>query len=212
MMELPEIDFLKITASIIALAVAIIGHEIMHGFVAHLYGDHTAKQMGRLSINPIVHVDILGTVILPLMLFITGAPFLFGWAKPVPVNAHTVLRNRGSMGMVHVSLAGVAFNFAVALIAGMMISESFPYMVNLILFYLVMYNVILGMFNLLPIPPLDGSQTLSYLGRYFGIYKIGEWFDRIGNYGMIILVLFLISPLSQLFFFYVQNVIKWMLG
>jgi len=102
-----EIEILKVIASILALAVAIIGHEIMHGYIAYRYGDNTAKSQGRLSINPIVHVDLVGTIILPAVLYITGAPFLFGWAKPVPVNISTVIRNGGYNGAIAVALAGI---------------------------------------------------------------------------------------------------------
>jgi len=85
-----EIEILKLAAMVVALIVAIVGHEIMHGWVAFKYGDHTAKDLGRLSINPLIHIDPVGTLLLPAVLYFTGAPFIFGWAKPVPVNMHTV--------------------------------------------------------------------------------------------------------------------------
>lgn len=202
-----EEQLVKIAASIIALAIAIIGHEIMHGYVAYRYGDNTAKKEGRLSINPIVHVDIVGTIIIPLLLFISNAPFLFGWAKPVPINAYTVLRNGGYFGMFNVSMAGIAFNISLAVFSAFLFGVSDSILINTILFQLVVYNVVLAMFNLLPIPPLDGSKAISYLGLILGNRTIAQFFDKIERYGMVILVVFLISPLSEYFFSFVKKII-----
>jgi len=101
-----EAEIIKIISMIIALMVAIIGHEIMHGWVAYKYGDNTAKSLGRLKINPLVHIDPVGSILVPGMLFFSGAPFIFGWAKPVPININTVMRNGGAGAAVAVSLAG----------------------------------------------------------------------------------------------------------
>ncbi len=96
-----SIDLLKILAAVLALAVAIIGHEIMHGFIAYMYGDTTAKNAGRLSINPLIHVDLVGTIIVPATMYFLPmllggeSGFLFGWAKPVPINMGTVIRKGG---------------------------------------------------------------------------------------------------------------------
>jgi len=118
---LSDVEVVKITAIVLSLAVAIIGHEIMHGYVAYRFGDPTAKDAGRLSINPIVHIDPVGTVVVPLLLYISGAPFLFGWAKPVPVNIRTVIYNGGYMAAVAVALAGVTYNFALAVVASLLL-------------------------------------------------------------------------------------------
>jgi Zn-dependent protease len=206
-----ELDVYKTIAAVLALVVAIIGHEIMHGYVAYKYGDMTAKEQGRLSVNPIKHIDLVGTIILPAMLFFTGAPFLFGWAKPVPINSSTVLSRGGYFAMFNVSIAGIAFNISVAAIAAMMLGNVEGGFLNLFLFQLVIFNVVLAMFNLLPIPPLDGSQALSYIGLMLGSKTIALWFDKIGRYGMVILVLFLISPLSGEFFKVVREVILWLI-
>lgn len=205
-----DIDIVKIVASIIALAIAIIGHEIMHGYVAYRYGDTTAKDAGRLSLNPIVHVDPIGTIALPLILFVTGAPFLFGWAKPVPIDAYRVLRNGGYFGMFNVSMAGIFFNIFMAVAASALLGLNDSLWVNAILLQLVVYNVILAMFNLLPIPPLDGSKALSYLGVMFGVSKIAEFFYKIERWGMVILVVFLLSPLSSVFFNWAREIILWL--
>jgi len=110
-------EIIKIIATVLALAVAIIGHEIMHGYMAFRYGDNTAKNAGRLSINPLVHIDPVGTILIPGILFATGAPFLFGWAKPVPIYIREVIKNAGYKGAINVSLAGIYYNFTLAIIA-----------------------------------------------------------------------------------------------
>ena len=110
------VDILEALAIILALVLAIIGHEIMHGYVAYRYGDTTAKNAGRLSINPLVHVDLIGTILLPALLYFSDASFMFGWAKPVPIYTPTVIRNGGYNAAIHVSLAGIAYNFALALL------------------------------------------------------------------------------------------------
>jgi Zn-dependent protease len=205
-----ELDIYKVISAILALMIAIIGHEIMHGYVAYKYGDTTAKNQGRLSINPIKHIDLVGTIILPGLLFITGAPFMFGWAKPVPINTSIVLSRGGNFGMFNVAMAGIAFNVLMATTASLLIGNVGSQFLNLLLFNLVIYNVVLALFNLLPIPPLDGSQVISYLGLMLGSAKIALWFDKIGRYGIVILVLFLMSPLSAMFFNIVREVILWL--
>ncbi len=202
MFDFAEFDLLKAVSIIIALMTAIIGHEIMHGYVAYKYGDNTAKNEGRLSINPIIHIDPLGSIVVPLLLFISGSPFLFGWAKPVPVNMWTVMRNGGYNGAIAVSLAGIIYNLFMAVTAsvflGFMQSDG---LFTMILYYLVLYNVILAVFNLWPIPPLDGSNALGFLGRKFGIDSIDEFNEKVGRYGMIILIIILATPLVSIFMF-----------
>ncbi len=198
-----HMSLIQIIASILALMIAIIGHEIMHGLVAYKYGDNTAKNAGRLSINPIVHVDLVGTIILPALLFFTGAPFMFGWAKPVPINMQTVLRNGGYNGAIAVSLAGIVYNFFLAVAA----SFIFPYFntegsfVGYLLYTLVVYNVVLGIFNLYPIPPLDGSHAVEFFSRKLGLDAIADFYNKIERYGMIILLIFIATPLANFFFY-----------
>ena len=183
-----------------ALGIAIIGHEIMHGYVAYRYGDNTAKYEGRLSINPISHVDPIGTILVPALLFISGSPFLFGWAKPIPVNVWTVIRNGGYNGAIAVSLAGIAYNLFVAVISSFFLGfVGDGALLGQVLYYLVIYNVILAVFNLWPIPPLDGANALAYIGRKFGSRAIEDFNDKVGRYGMIILIIILATPLSKFF-------------
>ena len=118
-----SIKLIEIAAVVLALMIAIIGHEIMHGYVAYRYGDDTAKHMGRLSVNPFVHVDLVGTIIVPAVLFLSNAPFMFGWAKPVPIYMPSVIRNGGYKAAIAVSLAGIAYNFTLAILASVVLSQ-----------------------------------------------------------------------------------------
>lgn len=210
---IPAFDPLKGVSIAIALLIAIIGHEIMHGRVALYYGDTTAKNEGRLSVNPLVHVDPVGTIIVPLMLVLANAPFLFGWAKPVPVMMQTVIRNGGYKAGLAVSLAGVAYNFTVALIASIIVQTvDCGLFMTQFLFYVVFYNVVLGVFNLWPIPPLDGSNALSYLALMVKAYSVATFIHKMQNYGMVFLVIILATPLSGMLFAPVHVIMKFLLG
>ena len=202
------VEIIEIGALILALLVAIIGHEIMHGYVAYRYGDWTAKELGRLSINPLVHVDPIGTIAVPALLHFSGASFMFGWAKPVPIYIPEVIRNGGYKAAMHVSLAGIAYNFTLAFICYVLFnlfssSEIDSYFVYFIAYFLaqsIKYNLVLGLFNLYPIPPLDGSHALSYLAAHFGWHRVVAFYESIERYGMVILILCIATPLSHYFF------------
>jgi len=167
---------------IIAIGIAVIFHEVAHGHVANWLGDSTAKHAGRLSLNPINHVDMWGTIIIPLLLIVSGVGFVFGWAKPVPVNYYNL--RHGKWGPVLVALAGPLTNLAILFICGILFrlspqDTSFPY------FFLIvgLVNAFLMLFNLLPIPPLDGSKILFlFLDRRPDISIMLE------RYGMFILL------------------------
>lgn len=141
---------------------SIVIHEVSHGFMAEYFGDDTARRAGRLTLNPIPHLDIFGSILLPAVLVLTGSPFLFGWAKPVPYNPNN-LRNK-KWGTIAVASAGVLANFLLAVIFGIIIrltsgislSPGFYFITSAI----VIVNLALGIFNLVPIPPLDGSKIL----------------------------------------------------
>lgn len=202
-----EFEITRIIATFLALLVAIIGHEIMHGWVALRHGDTTAKNQGRLSINPISHIDPIGSLLLPAMLFITGAPFVLGWAKPVPINMHTVMRNKGTRGAIEVILAGVTYNFILALVFALVLTL-FSKPEHLISFFLIQFiiqsiiiNVILGVFNLWPIPPLDGSQALRYVALQQKWHGLVSTLDKIYPYGMFIIIgVLLFAPLRDIMF------------
>lgn len=207
-----SIDLLRIAASVIALAVAIIGHEIMHGWVAYKYGDMTAKNAGRLSINPLIHIDPVGTIAVPLMMYFIpmllgmGGGILFGWAKPVPINMRTVVNNGGLGAAMQVSLAGIAYNFAMAAFFAVILtsmhqpvdSDGLGYVfVFLLVMQLVLINVVLAIFNLLPIPQFDGAHFVMFAALRLGMRNVAMWFERLEPYGMLIVIILLITPLSQ---------------
>ena len=207
-----SLDILKIAAAVLALAVAIIGHEIMHGWVAFKYGDTTAKNAGRLTINPISHVDLVGTILVPAslyflpMLFGAGSGILFGWAKPVPINTATVIRNAGYNGAMQVDLAGIVYNFTLAVFASIAfvslvqptVADSLSYIFLYIFVYqLLVINVVLGVFNLLPIPQFDGAHFLMHLSLKYKIDKIAEFFYKNEKYGIIFVLIVLMTPLKD---------------
>jgi len=201
-----EAEILKLGAMVLALAVAIIGHEIMHGWVAYKYGDNTAKSLGRLSINPLIHIDPVGTLLVPAVLYFSGAPFVFGWAKPVPVNMHTVIRNGGTNAAVAVSLAGITYNFILAAFCAALLplllhpQSTFEAFITLFVYQTFLINILLGVFNLWPIPPLDGAQALRYLAQGWGMHRFVALYDKVYPYGMLVLMLVLFTPLSGLLF------------
>jgi Zn-dependent protease len=207
-----SIDLLKIAAAVLALAVAIIGHEIMHGWVAFKYGDNTAKNAGRLSINPLIHVDLVGTILVPLSMYFIpillggDSGFLFGWAKPVPVNMATVIRRGGYNAAMQVDLAGIVYNFTLAVIASIAIlamskptsADGIVYIFAYIfIFQLLIINVVLGVFNLLPIPQFDGAHFLMHLALKNKINSVAEFFYKNERYGIIVVLVVLMTPLKD---------------
>jgi Zn-dependent protease len=190
----PDNLLFNLATWLIPLVVAIVLHEISHGWVANAFGDHTARDLGRLSPNPIRHVDPIGTLVLPLMLAIAGAP-VFGWAKPVPVVARKMRNPR--LNMMLVALAGPAMNLLLGLLAVFALAAALSLVVPGSLggaFLLVTLekflaiNIFLAVFNMLPIPPFDGSHVVEGLLPR----PLAARYAKLGKYGFLLLILLLV--------------------
>ena len=179
---------LDVIFQIAVLIMSVVVHEVSHGFVANYLGDPTARLQGRLTINPLPHIDPIGSVLVPLLLFFSSTAVLFGWAKPVPVNPYNL---RGKHGEALVAAAGPLSNIAIALIFGFLIraGESLlPPSFLEIAVSVVIINIVLAIFNLVPIPPLDGSKVLfSFLP-----YELQSIRDSLERYGFFIVLIFIV--------------------
>ena len=186
----PQFDALIYAASIwvIPLIIAITFHEAAHGYVARFFGDNTAWQFGRVTLNPFKHIDPIGTVLLPLLLFVARSPFLFGYAKPVPVNFGALRNPRRDM--VLVAASGPAMNLILAVIAALSfhligyLPDTAAGWISENLRNSLVINVILAIFNLLPLPPLDGGRIIVGLLPD----RLATRFARLEPYGLSILV------------------------
>jgi Zn-dependent protease len=167
------------------LMISVILHEIAHGYTAFRLGDPTARYAGRLTLNPLKHIDPFGTVILPLLLIFLKSSFLIGWAKPVPVNS-ALLRDP-QRGMMLVSAAGPLTNLALALVAALplrILPSSLPPWLVDPLVYCCFINIFLAIFNLVPVPPLDGSKLVAY----FLSPRIRGMYESLTPYGLLIII------------------------
>jgi Zn-dependent protease len=192
-----NITLYDISVWVLPLLIAITFHEAAHGFVAHRLGDNTAYELGRVSFNPLRHVDPFGTIIMPAILLLSHSPFLFGYAKPVPVNFRALRNPR--IGMVLVALAGPATNILLALAAAAAFhalafapADAAQWLADNLKNALVI-NVVLAVFNMLPIPPLDGGRVAVGLLPNVLAYPL----SRLEPYGMLILIgILILLPLA----------------
>lgn len=194
-------DFNLLIFQLAVLLMSVVIHEVSHGIVALWQGDPTAKMMGRLTLNPAKHLDMWGSFLVPLGLFIfSGGNFLFGWAKPVPYNPYN-LRNQ-KWGAAMVGAAGPLSNFILAATFGITLrffpaTSELVFMQNLFQLFviIVMLNILLGVFNLMPIPPLDGSKLLfSLLPPHMEHIKL--FLER---YGFLLLLFFIFFAFQAIF-------------
>ncbi len=185
--------------TVVVLIFSIILHEVAHGYAAQALGDPTARLAGRLTLNPIPHIDIVGSIIIPAVLVLTQAHILFGWAKPVPYNPYNLKNQR--WGEAFVGVAGVATNIAIAVIfaiiarvAGGQGMTEFASLAAIV----VLVNLSLGLFNLIPIPPIDGYTVLRGLLPHKASMALGRFEERVRAGGIFSLILVLII-LTQFF-------------
>ncbi len=185
---------------IIVLLMSVVIHEVAHGYAALYFGDKTAEYAGRLTLNPLKHLDPFGSVILPLILVITNAPFLIGWAKPVPYNPEN-LRDK-KKGTIWVASAGILANLAIAIFFSIVVRVSVATGILGVSFIslasvIILLNIVLAFFNLIPIPPLDGSKILfTLLGN--NSRKFENFFSKYSLFILLFFVFFVwqyVSPL-----------------
>ncbi len=192
--------------SIVILIFSIVIHEFAHGWMADYLGDPTARHMGRLTLNPIPHIDLIGSIIIPLFLILSNAGFIIGWAKPVPYNPYNLRDQKNGPALV--GAAGPASNLIIALVFGIIIRillmQGMAMDSNIIMLFsiIVFYNILLAIFNLVPIPPLDGSKILFHFLPY-SMHSVQETMERNGMLFLILFIFFgfqLIIPIMLFLF------------
>ena len=197
-------DFIDTGAIVLALLFSLILHENAHGIAAYFMGDNTAKNSGRISMNPFKHLSLYGTISMIL--------FKFGWAKPVPINPNNFKKKR--LGNFLVSIAGIVTNFLLAIVSAflfiMALKNNYDNrFILLLLQYLIMYNIFLGIFNLIPIPPLDGSKIIYTFLPYSTVNKLYS-IEKYSN--IILIVLIMTGTISKMMNFLYIPIINWILG
>ena len=192
---------------ILILIISVVAHEVAHGYVAFKFGDQTAKMAVRLTINPIPHLDLFGSILLPIILIATNSGFLFGWAKPVPVNSANFTPETRKKALFFVSIAGIVVNLIIAIFFSLIIRSSIfiaiPPSIIEISALIVFLNVLLAVFNAVPVPPLDGSGILfSLLPDRF------NRFERIASaytLPLFVIVVFFVWPVISPLVFWIFN-------
>jgi len=216
-----DFDVVQLLLMLIPLLFSVTLHEVAHGYAAYKMGDNTAMMAGRLTLNPLKHLDFTGSFLLPFILKISGAPFLFGYAKPVPVNFNNLHDHKRAV--IFVASAGVVVNLILAVFSALMfrglnlieplwhetIFSSLFSLFSVMLFYSTVINCVLAVFNTIPIPPLDGSRVLAiFLPRNLRIKYM-----QIERFGMLIIIVLLISNvLNKILTFFLNPMLKLLLG
>jgi len=186
------------------LVFSVVIHEISHGFMALFFGDKTAEYEGRLTLNPIKHIDLFGSIILPVFLYLTNAGFMIGWAKPVPYNPYN-LRNR-KIAEPMVAFAGPLSNLFIAVVFGiiirLLVSAGMVSSSLVIIFgFIVLVNISLAIFNLIPVPPLDGSKILFSFLPIKSRFVFSSFAHKYGLILVIIIVAFLPNIITPIVFY-----------
>jgi Zn-dependent protease len=201
---------------IIILVFSIILHEVAHGYMADYLGDPTARYAGRLTLNPIPHIDLFGSIILPTLMVLSSSPIMFGWAKPVPFNPYNLKRG-GRWAEALVAFAGPATNMLLAVIFALILRFGFfsgDATATSIMGLIIYINVLLTLFNLIPIPPLDGSKVLSPLlpsGLRYQYEKMKNNLEQQPFLGFGILVVFILV-FGDVFHSVVSSVVSILIG
>lgn len=206
---------LGLIIALIVLIFSVIAHEVAHGYAADALGDPTARLAGRLTLNPLPHIDPLGSVIIPALLVFTQSPIFFGWAKPVPYNPHNLENKR--WGEAIVAVAGSATNLLLALIFGLIVrfGSALPEEALVIAALVTHINLFLGFFNLIPFPPLDGFTTLRAALPWHLARPLEAFEMRMREQGATTLILFLLIfyyLLAAPFVWLVQGVFQALTG
>lgn len=186
--------------AVVIVILSIIFHEVAHGWVAYWLGDPTAKYAGRLTLNPIPHIDMVGSIIVPGLALLSGSPFMLGWAKPVPINPYNL--RYGKWGEALTAFAGPGTNILIAIVAGLLVRfglvPTSPEILSLV-FIVIIANISLAILNLLPIPPLDGSKIVSAVlppGLYQRYLEFEQMTYALGPFGLILVLIVIVNFLS----------------
>ena len=190
---------MMLVAAVIVI-LSLIFHEVAHGWVANWLGDPTAKYAGRLTLNPIPHIDLIGSIIVPGLALLSGSPFLLGWAKPVPINPYNL--RYGKWGEALTAFAGPGTNILIAVVAGLLVRFGgalvSPELVSVV-FIVIIANISLAILNMLPIPPLDGSKIVAAVlppGLYMQYRQLENLTYAMGPFGLILVLIIIINFIS----------------
>ena len=198
-MELVDL-FILICVYIILMLISTIGRELFVGLVAIRFGDNTPLKQDRITLNPLKHIEIFGSFIIPIVMAINGT--FFGYAKPMAIKFPNIQERSGIKGCLYVSLAGTFFSFFSAFFIFLILKIGAKYglvgeAISNILLTLSAINVMLGIIHLIPIAPLDGAKILAFIGIMLGTSIFARWYQRLEKYGIIIVVLVLIIPQTK---------------
>jgi Zn-dependent protease len=198
--------------SLLILLMSVVIHEVSHGYAALMQGDKTAEYAGRLTLNPLKHIDMVGTILLPAITLMLPGGFLFGWAKPVPYNPYNLRNQR--WGELWVAFAGPLSNIVIASIFGLFIRfyvaphEMLTSSIGVMSVVIVLVNITLAVFNMMPVPPLDGSKVLSALlpARFLAVRQKIEQFGFVGVLIFVVIIWQFIYPLIPWLFSFLTGI------